>query len=271
MAALRRFRLPQDIPLEEYPRPEIFLEEAQHLVDEAQQQSIILRVMGPIALHYYFPEHVDFYRRMERLGERVFTDIDFASYSKYRGKVVDFFERRGFEIEKRALMVSGGARHIYFSERIPMVDVFFDRLVFNHTIEYKGRLEIHPLCVSLSDLLLQKLQIVQINIKDLKDAMLLLLAGQVGESDQNMINAHYLANLFAADWGFYYTSVTNLKKIIASMDEVPALMTSHRNIIREKVEYLVGTIEKTPKSKQWHKRAKVGTSKPWYNDVPDWI
>ncbi len=62
-----------------------------------------------------------------------------------------------------------------------MIDVFFDRLDYNHPIDYRGRLEFHPDCVSLADLMLQKLQIVQINDKDLKDAMLLLLAAPLSE------------------------------------------------------------------------------------------
>ena len=94
-----KFRLPKDIPMEEYPKPETYLEEAKRLTDEAQKQGLILRVMGPIALHYYFPQHVDLYRRMERLGERVFTDIDYAAYGKQRGKLVPFFESHGYLLE----------------------------------------------------------------------------------------------------------------------------------------------------------------------------
>src|SRR5512136_2656905 len=190
-----RFRLPRDIPLEEYPKPEAYLEEARRLTDEAQKQGLILRVMGPIALHYYFPEYVDLYRRMERLGERVFTDIDFAAYGKHRGKLVPFFETHGYELEKRAAMISGGTRMIFFSRNIPMIDVFFDKLDYNHPIDYRGRLEANSHCVSQADLMLQKLQIVQINDKDLKDAMLLLLAASLGETDSNTINAKYIAKL----------------------------------------------------------------------------
>ena len=62
-------------------------------------------------------------------------------------------------------MISGGTRLIFFGERVPMIDVFYDRLDYNHPIEYKGRLEADPYCVSLADLMLQKLQIVEINDK----------------------------------------------------------------------------------------------------------
>jgi hypothetical protein len=266
----RKFRLPKDIPLEEYPKPETYLEEARHLTDEAQKQGLILRVMGPIALHFYFPDYVDLYLKLERLGERVFTDIDYASYGKHRGKLVPFFEKADYTLEKRAAMLSGGERHIFFGDRIPMIDVFYDRLNYNHPIDYRGRLEIHPYCVSLSDLLLQKLQIVQINDKDLKDAMLLLLAAPISDVDKDAINVKYVAKLMSDDWGFYYTSTTNLGKVKTAAEGVPALTDQHRLTIRENADQITQAIEDAPKSGRWKGRAKVGTKKIWYNEVSDW-
>jgi len=266
----RKFRLPKDIPSDEFPKPETFLEEARRLIEEARREGIILRVMGPIALHYYFPDHIDLYHRLERLGERVFTDIDYASYGKYRGKLVSFFERQGYQIEKRALMLSGGKRHIYFGETIPMIDVFFDRLEYNHPINYSRRLEIHPYCVSLTDLLLQKLQIVQINDKDIKDALLLMLATAVGETDQGMINVRHLTKLMSDDWGFYYTATTNLQNIKSAAANLPALNGEHQNTIRYNINAILSAIESTPKTGRWKGREKVGTRKPWYNEVSDW-
>lgn len=267
----RKFRLPKDIPMEEYPKPEIYLEEARRLTDEALKQDMLLRVMGPIALHFYFPEYIDLYRRMERLGERVFTDIDYASYGRFRNKMVPFFEGQGYCLEKRAAMVSGGTRLIFFDGRVPMIDVFYDRLDYNHPIEYKGRLEIHPYCVSLTDLLLQKLQIVQINDKDLKDAMLLLLAAKVGEADEGMINAKYVARLMAEDWGFYYTSTTNLDRIRTAVDGVKALDDAQRIRVREQADLISKHIEQAPKSWGWKNRARTGTKKIWYKEVSDWM
>ena len=266
----KQFRLPKDIPMSEYPKPEEYLEEGRHLTDDAQKQGIVLRVMGPIALNYYFPEYMDLYGRMERLGERVFTDIDYAAYGKHRGKLVPFFESHGYELEKRAAMISGGTRLIFFSSHIPMIDVFFDKLNYNHPIDYRGRLEIHPYCVSLADILLQKLQIVQINDKDLKDGMLLLLAAKVAETEENAINVKYVAKLFADDWGFYYTATNNLRKIKEASLGVKALSDEQRRTIAEKADLLLKHIEDAPKSGKWKGRAKTGTSKPWYQEVADW-
>jgi hypothetical protein len=276
MSAARKFRLPKDIPLEEYPKPELYLEEARRLTIEGERHGVILRVMGPIALHYYFPEYIDLYRRMERLGDRVFTDIDYASYGKCRGKIVPFFEKQGYQLEKRSAMLSGNTRHIYFGDRIPMIDVFFDNLAYNHPIDYKNRLEINAYSVSLTDLLLQKLQIVQINDKDLKDGMLLLLAADTGEEDRiqpsgkDVINIKYLAKIFSDDWGFYYTATTNLSKIKNAMERVVALSEDYRVTIRTKVDNILAYLEKAPKSGKWKSREKVGVKKIWYNEVSDW-
>ena len=270
MSTNLKFRLPKDIPLDEYPKPEVYLEEGRFLIEEAQKHGIIMRVMGPIALHYHFPDYVDLYLSMERLGERVFTDIDYAAYSKHRSKLVPFFESHGYELEKRAAMISGGTRLIFFSNRVPMIDVFFDKLDYNHPIDYRGRLEIHPYCVSLADLMLQKLQIVQINDKDLKDAMLLLLAAPIGDKDNNAINVKYIAKLFSEDWGFYHTGETNLNKIKESTLGVRALSENQRHIIAEKVDAFLQVIEAAPKSGKWKSRAKTGTGKLWYKEVSDW-
>ncbi len=266
----RKFRLPKDIPLEEYPKPEAYLDEARRLTDEAAKKGIVLRVMGPIALHFHFPDHVDLYRRMERLGDRVFTDIDYAAYGKHRGKVVPFFEAQGYELEKRSAVLSGGERHIFFGDRIPMIDVFYDRLNYNHPIDYRGRLEVHPHCVSLADLLLQKLQIVQINDKDLKDAMLLLLAAPVGLHTDREIDAPYVAKIMADDWGFYHTATTNLTKVKAAAERVPALSATERSILVGNADELLRAFEQEPKTGKWKRRAEVGTKKIWYNEVSDW-
>jgi hypothetical protein len=204
------------------------------------------------------------------LWERVFTDIDYAAYGKNRNKLVPYFESRGYQLEKRAAMISGGTRMIFFAGRIPMIDVFFDKLDYNHPIDYRGRLEMHPYCVTLADLMLQKLQIVQINDKDLKDAMLLLLAAPLGETDKDAINAKYIAKLFSDDWGFYHTATTNLMHIKEAMTGVKALTEEQRGSIAVKADALLKIIEETPKSGKWKSRAKTGTSKPWYKEVADW-
>ena len=274
MASEMKFILPNDIPLDVYPKPEVFIHEAQRLTEEAQKQGLVLRVMGAFAVRNYFPDYVDLYNSMKRLGDRVFTDIDFAAYGKHRSKLVAFFRSQGYEIDKDTVMYFGQDRHIYFSnnylERVPMIDVFFDKLDMNHCINYGGRLELDPYSVSMTDLLLQKLQIVHMNDKDFKDAILLLLAAPLGEGEDRTISLPYLAKLMADDWGFYYTSTQNLEKIKAYTVKVPAINEEQAGIVSAKVENICRHLENEKKSFKWNLRARTGSKKMWYKEVSDW-
>ena len=62
--------------------------------------------------------------------------------------------------------------------------------------------------MSLADILLQKLQIWEINDKDLKDIEYLFTVAEFGEDDTKMVNVGYIARRFADDWGFWYTGTT---------------------------------------------------------------
>jgi hypothetical protein len=143
-------------------------------------------------------------------------------------------------------------------------------LDYNHPIDYSHRLEIHPTCVSLTDLLLQKLQIVQINDKDIKDAILLLLAASIGEWEGEGICLRYLTSLFSEDWGFYHTAGMNLQKIKDALPGVKVLDDNQRSIISGKISRLITAFDEAPKSKKWQDRAKVGEKKLWYKEVSDW-
>ncbi len=91
---------------------------------------------------------------------------------------------------------------------------FIDKLRFCHEIDFRGRLGIDPVTISLIDLLLEKLQIVEINRKDLIDMMVLLRQyGVAGVKNTNeAINGGRLAEICRKDWGWWKTATVNLKK-----------------------------------------------------------
>jgi len=268
---LSKFRLPTEIPLEEYPPPSTFIEEATSSVKEAAEEGIILRIMGGLGIYLHAQEFKQLWEKLSRLGERVFTDIDFASYGKFRNKLQDFFTKRGYNIDKRLQMYYGTMRHIYFGAKVPMVEVFFDKLRMNHTISFSKRLEADSPTLPLTELLLQKLQIVKINEKDIKDAIVLLRAHDIGKTDNATINLNALVQAgLLSDWGFYYTATNNLKKIIEFILTCAVLNENDRKVIDDRVNEIIRHLEEQPKSLGWKLRASVGTKKKWYNDVEDW-
>jgi hypothetical protein len=161
------------------------------------------------------------------------------------------------------------------------VDVFFDKLlVANHPIDFKGRLELDYPTITVTDMLLEKLQIWEaFGIKDLKDCLLLLKAHDIKEeSGKESVDASYIAKLLAQDWGFCYTATTNLKKLEIFLSEIDKLgpeanidpkqiEKEDREEMTRKIETLLEIIEKEPKSFGWKMRAKIGTKKRWYNAV----
>lgn len=284
------FRLPTEIPIEIYPKPYEFIEEGISIVEEAQKKGIIMRVMGGLGIYILIrgTEYEDLWCKMGRLGERVFTDIDLAAYGKDRDKILKYLtEERGKGIYialRQSLVLYAGKRYIFYGSperleykgkivgRIPMIEVFFDKLQMNHVIPFKGRLEKGKYTLPPTELLLTKLQIVKLNEKDIKDSIVLFAAFNIVNSDEG-INGDYIAEIMSNDWGFYYTFTTNLNKVkeyvIVKCDE-KAINEKVKRIITDRIEKLHKKIEDKPKSMNWKMRAKIGTSKKWYNEVEEW-
>jgi hypothetical protein len=145
--------------------------------------------------------------------------------------------------------------------------VFLDKLSMCHEIELRRRLDVHPETIPLADLLLQKLQIVELTHKDEIDIVVLLHEHEIG-SDESTINAAYLAKLLSSDWGFYHTATHNLLHVRdESISRLDVLSHEDRAIVLRRVEELVAEIEAHPKTLAWKARGRIGTRVKWYRDV----
>jgi len=266
-----KFRLPSEISLEEWPLPSAFISEATECVKAAEEAGITLRVMGGLAIFMHSQEYKPLWEKLERLGKKIFTDIDFVSYGKFRGPLIDFFKNRGFTINQRLLYHYGKNRHIYYGEKIPMVEVFYDKLEMNHTISYKKRLEADSPTIPLAELLLQKIQMVRMNEKDIKDAIILIRAHEIGKgTEEEKLNQVSIGASLLSDWGFYYTATANLRKIGDSLSNYKVLDEEDVKIVKERINELLSYLKESPKSMKWKSRALLGTKKKWYNEVDEW-
>ncbi|NIQ37998.1 MAG: hypothetical protein GTN81_05345 [Proteobacteria bacterium] len=267
---MEKFRLPSEIADHEWPAPSVFIEEAKACVRDAQERGIIIRIMGGIAIYLHCLQYQKLWDSLGRIGKKVFTDIDYVSYGKYRGKVLELFENRGFTINKKMLYLYGKDRHIYYGNRIPMAEVFYDKLEMNHTILYGGRLEVDSPTLPLAELLLQKLQMVGMHEKDIKDTVMLLRAHELGEDDNDRINQTSIGERLFRDWGFYHTATTNLEKIRNALSGYDVLGEEDRAVVDGRLVQLLRYLEEGTKSVKWKLRAKIGTKMKWYNAIDDW-
>ncbi|MBN2566377.1 MAG: hypothetical protein JXB46_11775, partial [Candidatus Eisenbacteria bacterium] len=181
-----------------------FSELLRTIQDEAGRRGATMRVIGSLAFRLVCPDH----KRLEYENGRYLTDVDFVAYSKEIGRVQDTFFSLGWSENQNVLRLFGDKRRIFYHPTEPVhSDVFIDKLRFCHEIDFRGRLEIEDETISLVDLLLEKLQIVEINRKDLVDMMMLLRQHDISEDggDPHLIDGAYLSSLCASDWGLWRT------------------------------------------------------------------
>jgi hypothetical protein len=176
----------------------------------------------------------------------------------------------GYEVDKGLLVATEGRRFFFKHPQTGLgIDIFVDKLEFCHTVWLKDRLELDKPTITLVDLLMEKMQIVEINPKDLKDTAVLLLEHDLGEGDREKIDVKYLAKIMSDDWGFYYTLSTNLGKCRQFLTESTILSDSQRAVVESRIESIIKVIEESPKSMRWKMRAKIGTKMPWYQKVAE--
>ena len=246
-----------------------YVQAAVRIVENAKSEGIPLRVLGACAIRIQCAES----RHVLDEMQRSISDLDFISYGKYEHKITPFFTKLGYKVDSE---VSKYYAHLYGMLRDRFkdpnngstLDVFYDRLEMCHTVDLTKRLEIDFPTISLTDLLLEKMQIVQINKKDLDDMVVLLMSHPVSESDQNSVNRKYLADVLSEDWGFYYTVTTNLQKLKQYAGDYTA-RTGTTDSVSKKIDELLQSIEAHPKGFKWKMRAKVGNRQKWYNDVDE--
>src|ERR1700683_243873 len=144
------------------------LVEARELVEGASAAKVPLRLIGGLAVRVLCP---DFPPRLRRD-----QDIDFACLSKERKRVMSYLEERGCEGDRRFNNLNGD-RQMYFNAPSGRpVDVMVDRLTMCHSLDFRPSFGRLPLTVDAIDVLLSKLQIVELNEKDVRDILHLLSA-----------------------------------------------------------------------------------------------
>jgi len=255
----------QQVPAEEVVKI------ALNLVEEAKKEGITLRLIGGPAIRIHSsPKAVDLHKRLKRIEGQEFPDIDFVGLDKQRGDVRKFFEARGWKFDSYMFFFTSGVgtrnRQVYRGK--VDLDIFYDELDLCHKVDFRNRFDIDPPTASLVDLLLTKLEIVEFTEKDAKDVIVLLRDHQIGDSDApETINAKYMAQLFANDWGFWFTATTTLKKIKDALPMFKQLSKEDATDVTCKIDQIMKYIDEEPKTKEWTKRAETGTKKKWYKEV----
>jgi hypothetical protein len=263
---------------------EEFLKEALRVVEEAKQRGVVLRILGGFAMYIHSENESSrtLQKTLGRLGEGkpTFTDLDLGGYSSQWKQIKGTLENvLHFEPDRMINALYGHSRLVYAHRvhRYP-IDVFLDRLEFSHTVSFGSldknpRLNLDYPTLNLADLMLEKLQIHQINKKDLIDMLVLLLEHDIGTAAApQIVDGGYISRTLAEDWGFWHDATNNLnltKELGRSVATEGKLSADSWELIRIRIEKLREMIDAQEKSKNWKVREKVGTKKPWFREVSD--
>lgn len=246
-----------------------FFAERTRILEALQQpenRHMIMRLIGALAFRTHCPQYGYI---QEALGRR-FTDIDFASYRRFARDIRRLLSELCYLEEKMVTQLFGDARMLFNDPLYGRhIDIFFEQLDFCHPVSFSGRLEVEELTLPLAELLLEKMQIVQINEKDLIDSIMLLREHPIGEGDRETVNAGVIASTLGDDWGFWRTVTGNLNLLDQMLDQYSDLKDGDRQIVRERIHQLQARIESQPKTVKWRLRSRIGERVKWYKDVEE--
>lgn len=175
-------------------------DEAARIAEAAVHGGVALRVTGGVGVALRCPSAAT------PALKRAYADIDCVGRGRQRKEVAALLTSLGYQPDEAFNALHGHTRLFFWdSANDRQLDVFLDRVEMCHTIDLTDRLDLHPQTLSLADLLLMKLQVVETNHKDLIDTVALLTDHDLA-GDETGINIDYIANLASNNWGLWRTT-----------------------------------------------------------------
>jgi hypothetical protein len=233
--------------------------EGERVATAAKEAGLHLKLVGGAAINLHSPS-----ARRPPL-KRKYGDLDFVVPAKQRPAVQKLFDSLGYEGDARFNLLNGHQRLLYLdAANGRQVDIFIDRMKMCHVVELGGRLGHDGPTLTPADLLISKLQVFEVNMKDLVDSIALLLDHPVADHDDDAINATYVARLTGEEWGLYRTLQLNAQKVRTAAHELPI----DADLVNQRLDAIWEKIEAQPKSMKWKLRARVGDRISWY-ELPE--
>jgi hypothetical protein len=236
---------------------------ALRLIEGATAEGVPLRLVGGLAVRVLCPDFPP------RLREN--QDLDLASVASTRPRLTSFLIERGLEPDRRFNALYGHKQLFFAAPDGRAVDVLIDRLDMCHVLEFKDRIDRMPLTLDIADVLLSKLQIVELTAKDVQDVLYVLSTYEARPGDEaGAIGLARITQVLAYDWGWWRTVTLNLDRLreLAKGEGRHLLPQGGRFDPLAQIDRLRQAADEAPKSVRWKIRARVGERKRWYR-LPD--
>jgi hypothetical protein len=245
--------------------------EARRIVTMAGYQTLTVRVLGGtgVALH----DHVVVPPSLVR----TYGDIDIVVPAKSTRATATGLGALGYTPNERFNALHGARRMLFYDTvNGRQLDVFVGVFSMCHELDLTKRLGGHPQALTAADLLLTKLQIAQINQKDVVDAVRILLSHDIDDSGSDeqgteadapdRLSLRRLQSVTSADWGWYTTFTDNLAAVRSATPEL--LGAEDTRTVVDRIDRLSSALEDAPKTMRWRARSVIGRKTAWY-ELPE--
>ncbi len=237
------------------------LPEAVALARGAAAAGVPLKLLGGLAVRVICADFPPRFRRDQ--------DIDFACLSKGRAKVAAYLEESGCVPDRRFNNLNGDRQMYFTAPSGRPIDVMVDRLAMCHTLDFRKSFDRQPVTLDVADLLLSKLQIIELNEKDARDIVHLLCAVPITGDAAFSFDKQRYCKLLGSDWGWWRTVTRNLVKLpdlIAARPDLPPPRPYFDPVAQSR--QLLELAQSTPKGVKWRLRANIGERVRWY-ELPE--
>jgi hypothetical protein len=234
--------------------------EARRLLDELARRDLEARLIGGMAIRLLAGP------RLHPAYSRTVGDLDFLLAKRHSRDFEALLTEAGYAPAEEFNALNGHRRLLFYDEEHGrQIDGFVESFEMCHKLPLSERLTERPETLPAAEVLMTKLQIVELNAKDRGDLYALLLSHDVAGHDDAAINARRIAELTANDWGLQHTFELNLGRLREHLDGEP-LSAEEAAALRARIDALAAAMDEAPKSRRWKLRARVGDRKRWYEE-----
>jgi hypothetical protein len=254
--------------------------EARAIIDLGNARGVVLRLTGGLAVRHYA---IDL-----EFAEREYSDIDLIGLKRQATDVGAVFRDLGYAENLHVAMATGAGQLQFFQpeggsraggdDSLPVfsavppsdhIDVFLDAMRMDHQIDFRDRLAINTYAIDPADLFLSKLQIVNLNEKDVHDVITLVKDVYVDfQPHPGVLDLHHVAEVCSSDWGLYIDVMNNVDAVMDHLDDYD-LSPRDAARVRRTLELAQDMMTEQAKTLRWRLRARIGKRVRWYAEVEE--
>ncbi|AWR95567.1 hypothetical protein [Acidianus brierleyi] len=211
-----------------------------NIYNELEKNNIKALIYGSVAIYYKLsnlPEAIDLIKSNRKNGPQ---DLNVIVPLKFREKFKEILMKMEFTPYYHLEVTMGNLASMFLYNQFTIKVYYMDKAEFNHDVDIDWNQEFS---LSLTDLLLTKLQIHYPTDKDSADIAAILL--KYDEIDKEKICIQT-----SKDWGFWKDAVDNLNNARTYVSRLQSKSEKLKNIITASLK-LYGLVNNYPKPNNW--------------------